>query len=85
MTAYNTKVTISNNGRILIPVSFRKQLNLKPGDEVIVKLSTDNDIVIHSPKQSLRRLQELFKNSDGSFVDELIKMRREEEKREEEI
>jgi AbrB family looped-hinge helix DNA binding protein len=72
-------VTVGENGRMIIPVMFRKQLNLKPGDEVVVKLSADNDIIVHSPKQSLQKLQKLFKNSSGSFVNDLFEMRKKEE------
>ncbi len=71
--------TLGENGRLIIPALLRKTLELKPGDEVVVKLSADNDIVIHSPKQSLRKIQELFKSSSESFVDELFEMRRKEE------
>jgi AbrB family looped-hinge helix DNA binding protein len=74
-------VVVGENGRMIIPSLFRKTLNLKAGDEVVVKLSADNDIVIHSPKQSLKKLQELFKNSGNgeSLVDALFEMRRKEE------
>jgi len=72
-------VTVGENGRMIIPAMFRKQLNLKAGDEVVVKLSADNDIIVHSPKQSLQKLQQLFKSSAGSFVDELLEMRKKEE------
>ena len=74
-------VVVGENGRMIIPSLFRKTLNLKAGDEVVVKLSADNDILIHSPKQSLRKLQELFKNSGNgeSLVDALFEMRRKEE------
>lgn len=30
--------TISKNGRFLIPARFRKQLKLKPGDKVILRI-----------------------------------------------
>lgn len=72
-------VVVGENGRMIIPAIFRKQLNLKAGDEVVVKLSQDNDIIVHSPKQSLKKLQALFKNSTDSFVEELLEMRRKEE------
>ena len=32
MTKQN--VTVSVDGRIVLPVTFRKQLNIKPGDEL---------------------------------------------------
>jgi AbrB family looped-hinge helix DNA binding protein len=74
-------VTVGENGRMIIPALFRKHLNLNAGDEVVVKLSTDNDIVIHSPKQSLKKLQAFIKskNISGSLVDAVIEMRRKEE------
>ena len=72
-------ITVGENGRMIIPAMFRKQLNLKPGDELVVKLSADNDIIVHSPKQSLQKLQKLFKKTSGSFVNELFEMRKKEE------
>jgi len=73
-------VSVGENGRMIIPALFRKQLNLKAGDEVIVKLSADNDIIVHSPKQSLSKLQKLLKeNKTGSLVEELFSMRKKEE------
>ena len=73
-------VTVGENGRMIIPALLRKTLNLKAGDEVVVKLSADNDIVIHSPKQSLKKLQALIKTKVGneSLVDALFEMRRKE-------
>ena len=72
-------VIVSENGRIIIPAIFRKELNIKSGDELILRLSPDNEIIIHSPRQSLQKLQELFKNKSGSFVEKLFEMRRKEE------
>ena len=72
-------VVVGENGRMIIPALFRKQLDLKAGDEVLVKLSADNEIIVHSPKQSLKKLQQLFKSSNESFVDELFEMRQKED------
>ena len=72
-------VTVSENGRIIIPAIFRKELSIKSGDELILTLSPDKDIIVHSPRQSLHKLQQLFKNKKESFVDALIEMRRKEE------
>ena len=78
MRDYN--VTISENGRIIIPATFRRELNIKPGDEAILTLSADNDIIIHSPKQSLQKLQNLVASKHKkSLVDDLIEMRRNED------
>lgn len=77
-TEYNT--TISENGRVVIPATIRKELKLEVGDELIVSLSNDNDIILHSPKQSLSKLQNLLKaKKTGSLAEELINMRRKEE------
>ena len=79
MKAYN--VTVGENGRMIIPALFRKTLGLKQGDEVKVKLSDDNSIIIHTPRQSLTKLQNLIKekSKSGSYVDDLLEMRRSEE------
>lgn len=73
-------VTVSDNGRIVLPVIFRKQLNIKAGDELILSVSADNDIIVHSPKQSLHKLQDLVaKKHKTNLVDAVIEMRRKEE------
>ena len=73
-------VTVSDNGRIVLPVIFRKQLNINPGDELILSVSPDNDIIVHSPKQSLQKLQDLVaKKHKTNLVDAVIEMRRKEE------
>ncbi len=71
--------TINENGRITIPATIRKKLNLKAGSDLIIKISPENDIILHSPKQSLQRLQTIFKSKKKSnLVQELIEMRRKE-------
>jgi AbrB family looped-hinge helix DNA binding protein len=73
-------VTVSDNGRIVLPVMFRKQLNINPGDELILSVSPDNDIIVHSPTQSLQKLQDLVaKKHKTNLVETLIEMRRKEE------
>jgi AbrB family looped-hinge helix DNA binding protein len=72
--------TLSENGRIVIPATIRKELDLGIGDELIISLSNDNDIILHSPKQSLQKLQNIFKSKHkNNLSDELINMRRKEE------
>ncbi len=78
MLEFNT--IISNNGRVVIPASIRKELQLKSGDELIVTLSDEKDIIFHSPRQSLQKLQNIFKSKNKkNLVDEFINMRRKEE------
>lgn len=77
MQSFHT--SLNDNGRLLIPATIRNQLGLKPGDELIINLSTKNEIVIQDPKQSLRKLQKMFKEKGKKrLTDELIKMRRKE-------
>ena len=33
-----TRLRINENGRVVIPASFRKALGINPGDEVILRL-----------------------------------------------
>jgi AbrB family looped-hinge helix DNA binding protein len=78
MLEFNT--IISDNGRVVIPASIRKELQLKSGDELIVTLSNEKDIIFHSPRQSLQKLQNIFKSKNKkNLVDEFINMRRKEE------
>ena len=74
-------VIVSENGRIIIPAIFRKELNIKSGDELILRLSPDNEIIIHSTRQSLQKLQDFaVKKNKTNLVDVLIDMRRKENK-----
>lgn len=73
-------VIVSENGRIIIPAIFRKELSIQPGDELILSLSPENDIIVHSPRQSLQKLQDLVaKKHKTNLVETLIEMRRKEE------
>lgn len=51
-----------DNGRLIIPAFIRKSLKLKAGDQVIVRLLDDNSISVHSPKHSLKKLQNLVRS-----------------------
>lgn len=78
------KAKIAEGGRIVIPAEYRKKMNLKPGDSVIL-LMEDDEIRITTFKQSIKRAQELVRRyipEGRSLVDELIQERREEAERE---
>ena len=74
-------VSINETGRIVIPAPIRKKLNLRKGDDVIVKLSEQNIINIQTPKQYLDKLQNLIKSKDKKLTlsEDLINMRKEEQ------
>jgi AbrB family looped-hinge helix DNA binding protein len=73
-------VTVNESGRIVLPIFFRRKLDIKSGDELILSLSSNNNIIVHSPKQSLQKLQNLAaKKNKKNLVEAAIKMRRKEE------
>ena len=73
-------VSINETGRIVIPAPIRKKLNLRKGDDLIVKLSEQNIINIQTPKQYLGKLQNLIKSKDKNLTlsEDLMNMRKEE-------
>ncbi|MES2677706.1 MAG: AbrB/MazE/SpoVT family DNA-binding domain-containing protein [Pseudomonadota bacterium] len=76
-TEYST--TINENGRVVIPALIRKELNLQAGDELMISISDEKDIIFHSPKQSLRKLQNIVKSKNKkNLTDKLIDMRKNE-------
>lgn len=82
MSAVRTR--LSANGRIVIPVSHRKALGLKPGDEVVITLG-DGELRLSTARHALRRLQTLVRKhvpKGVSLADELIRERRAEAARE---
>ena len=75
---------ISKNGRIVVPVAYRKAMGLKGGE--LLNLSLDeNGLHIQSHKQMLERAQAIVRkyvSADRFLSDELIAERRLEAKRE---
>jgi AbrB family looped-hinge helix DNA binding protein len=78
------RLRINENGRVVIPAAFRKELGIKAGDEVILRLD-DGEVRISTLKNRLeraRRQVRKYVKPGESLVDELIAERREEAKRE---
>ena len=78
------RLRINENGRVVIPASFRKALGIKPGDEVILSLEED-ELRITTMKRRIERAQRhvrKYVKPGVSLVDELIAERREAAKRE---
>ncbi|MHB8571522.1 MAG: AbrB/MazE/SpoVT family DNA-binding domain-containing protein [Candidatus Dormibacteria bacterium] len=66
-------------GRLVIPASVRKRLGIEVGSQVVLTEAPNGDIVLTTPAQSLRRLQELVRErvpGGISLVDELLAERR---------
>jgi len=82
--AEETRMRVSQNGRVVIPASFRKALGINVGDEVVLRLQ-DDEVLITTLRRRIRRAQERarrYVKPGTSPVDELLKERREAAKRE---
>jgi AbrB family looped-hinge helix DNA binding protein len=83
MTSYRAK--ISPSGRLVIPAPQRKELGLKAGDQVVMRVE-NNELRISSVNHSIERVQALVRkyNRKGENLSEsLIRDRRAEAKKEE--
>ncbi|HEY4904915.1 MAG TPA: AbrB/MazE/SpoVT family DNA-binding domain-containing protein [Candidatus Sulfotelmatobacter sp.] len=75
---------INENGRLVIPASFRRALGIVSGDTVVLRLDK-GELKITTLRQRLKRAQEIVRKhvpSSVSLVDELIAERREAARRE---
>jgi AbrB family looped-hinge helix DNA binding protein len=73
-----TRMRVNENGRVVIPASFRKRLGIHVGDEVVLQIE-DDELRITTLKRNIERAQRLVRKhvKPGiSLVDELIKERR---------
>ena len=74
----NTTSNLSN-GRAVIPMALRAQLNLKDGDQLIWRIR-DGELVASTRRAQLRQAQVLFQKfvppGSPSLADELIAERR---------
>lgn len=78
------RVRMNENGRVVIPASFRKALGISPGDEIILQLE-DEELKITTRKQRIARAQRNARKyvpRGVSLANELIAERREAAKRE---
>ena len=79
-----TRMRINENGRVVIPASYRKALGIKAGDEVILRME-DDELRITTMNRSLERARRRIRKyvkPGVSLADELIAERREAAKRE---
>jgi AbrB family looped-hinge helix DNA binding protein len=78
-TTEKTRARVNENGRVVIPATFRKALGIKAGDEVVLRIE-DDELRISTLKRQLERAQRLVRKhvKEGqSLADELIAERRE--------
>jgi len=74
-----TRMPVNENGRVVIPASFRKRLGIRVGDEVVLQIQGD-ELRITTLKRNIERAQRLVRKhvkAGTSLVDELIEERRE--------
>jgi len=79
-----TRLRVNENGRVVIPASFRKALGINAGDEVVLRIE-DDELRIMTIKSRVERAQRRVRSyvkPGRSLADELIAERREASKRE---
>jgi len=79
-------VTVTERGRLVLPLEIREKLKIRDGDRVSLTLEDDGCVTLQTFDVALRRLRGMFKHlaRPGRLEsDELIKERRREARREE--
>jgi len=74
-----TTMRVNENGRVVIPSSFRKRLGIRAGDELVLRIE-DDELRITTLKRNIARAQHLVRKHvkpGTSLSDELIAERRE--------
>jgi AbrB family looped-hinge helix DNA binding protein len=83
MSVIRTK--IDKAGRILIPAKLRAELNVEPGDPILLEMSGD-ELRVRPYRLAIREAQAIIRkyipDRNRSLVDELIAERRKEAERE---
>jgi AbrB family looped-hinge helix DNA binding protein len=76
--ALRTRMRINENGRVVIPASFRKRMGICVGDEVVLQIQGD-ELRITTLQRNIKRAQRLVRKHvkpGVSLVDELLAERR---------
>lgn len=84
MKSLESHARINENGRVVIPASFRKSLGIRPGDSLVLRIE-NNELRITTLRQRLAKAQQLVRKhvpASRSLVNELIAERREAARRE---
>ena len=73
---------IDNQGRLVLPASWREKHGVKPGTELVVLDTKDGRLSVQTVMQAVREAQEIIRRTtrpgQGSAVDELLRERRRE-------
>ena len=84
MEQVESHTRINENGRVVIPASFRRALGIQPGDTVVLRIE-NNELRMTTLRRRLAKAQQLVRKhvtQATSLVDELIAERREAARRE---
>jgi AbrB family looped-hinge helix DNA binding protein len=84
MELETSHIRVNENGRVVIPASFRKALGIKPGDTVVLRIEND-ELRITTLRQRVAWAQKMVREHiprSVSLADELIAERRKAAKRE---
>jgi AbrB family looped-hinge helix DNA binding protein len=78
------RAKLNANGRVVIPATVRKALDLRPGDELIIRVE-DGELRLTTRRQALARARRMIREyipSDEDLTQSLIDDRRREAERE---
>ncbi|MDF2781385.1 MAG: looped-hinge helix binding domain, AbrB family [Geminicoccaceae bacterium] len=78
------RARLNANGRVVIPAAVRKALDLRPGDELIIRVA-DGELRLSTRRQALARARRMIREyipSDEDLTQSLIDDRRAEAARE---
>lgn len=84
MSPQESHTRINQNGRVVIPASFRRALGIRPGETVVLRIEND-ELRITTLRQRLAKARQLVRAHvppHTSLVDELIAERRKAARRE---
>jgi AbrB family looped-hinge helix DNA binding protein len=73
-----TRTRVNENGRVVIPSSFRKALGIEVGDEVVLRIE-DDELRITTQQRRIQRAQQRarqYLKPGASLVNELLAERR---------
>ena len=80
------RVSLSDNGRILIPANCRKMMRIQSGDELIIRIEENDGVaeifgLSHAVKAAQKKVKKYTKGKKP-LSEQLIAMRRKESKHE---
>jgi AbrB family looped-hinge helix DNA binding protein len=84
MTIMQAKAKLNANGRVVIPAPVRRALDLRPGDELIMRVE-DGELRLSTRRQALARARRMIRQyipEDVDLTQSLIDDRRKEAERE---